>query len=68
MTATTHSALLRTNPILAKFHTALHEIYGSRLEHVVLFGSRARGDAGADSKYWERSPLMHEIRNEGINL
>jgi predicted nucleotidyltransferase len=106
---------LRTNPILAKFHTALHEIYGSRLEHVVLFGSRARGDAGADSdydvavflndseqtfdrwaeldklaalrvkfldetgaffdakpypatKYWEQSPLMHEIRSEGINL
>ncbi len=106
---------LRGNPVLTKFCVALNEIYGTRLERVVLFGSQARGDARPDSDYdvavflngsektfdhWveldklaalrvtfldetgtffdakpypvsayrERSPLMHEIRNEGINL
>jgi predicted nucleotidyltransferase len=40
------------NPfILAKFRSALDELYGSRIERVVLFGSRARGDAGEDSDY-----------------
>jgi predicted nucleotidyltransferase len=112
---TTDSAPLRDNPILAKFRAALNEMYGARLERVVLFGSQARGDARPDSDYdvavflngneatfdrWaeldklaalrvrfldetgaffdakpypateyrERSPLMHEIRREGINL
>lgn len=105
----------RANPILAKFRAALAEMYGDRLERVVLFGSRARGDARPDSDYdvavflngmngpddrWaelgklaglrvkfldetgaffdakpypagtygERSPLMHEIRHEGLDL
>ncbi len=101
--------------ILAKFRDALNEIYGERLERVVLYGSQARRDAGPESDYdvavflngmngsadsWieldrlaalrvkfldetgaffdakpypagayrERSPLMYEIRREGINL
>jgi predicted nucleotidyltransferase len=41
----------QANPILRKFHTALNEMYGNRLERVVLFGSRARGDAQPDSDY-----------------
>jgi predicted nucleotidyltransferase len=104
-----------TCPVLAKFRTALAEMYGPRLERVVLFGSRARGDAQPDSDYdvavflngldgssdrWEElrkladlrvkfvdetgaffdakpypagayrdlSPLMHEIRHEGLDL
>ncbi len=100
------------DPILTRFRTALDEIYGNRIERVVLFGSRARGDAGPDSDYdvavflrgmadrWdevrrivpvvtdilyeeeafihampypagsyeERTPLMREIRREGIDL
>ncbi len=40
-----------TDPILMKFRKALDEVYGSRIERVVLFGSRARGDACADSDY-----------------
>ena len=104
--------LARANPILRKFSTALNEMYGARLERVVLFGSQARGDARPDSDYdiavflkdyadrWieadtiaaittdilsetgafihampyraeqynERSPLMHEIRREGLDL
>ena len=38
-------------PILAKFRAALEDVYGSRIERVVLFVSRARGDAHADSDY-----------------
>ena len=41
----------QANPILAKFRVALTEMYGDRLERVVLFGSRARGDARPDSDY-----------------
>jgi predicted nucleotidyltransferase len=99
-------------PILKRFRAALDEIYGERLERVVLFGSRARSDAHEDSDYdvavflkdltdrWpelnrladlstdfleetgefihampyragsyeERTPLMHEIRADGIDL
>lgn len=40
------------NPIvLSKFRAALDELYGDRIERVVLFGSRARGDALPDSDY-----------------
>jgi len=103
---------LADDPILIRFRTALNEIYGNQLDRVVLFGSRARGDARADSDYdvavflkslpdrWkeldrlavlrvsmidatgaffdakpyaasaytERTPLMHEIRHDGITL
>ncbi len=43
--------LPQKDPILIRFRTALDEIYGPRIERVVLFGSRARGDAGPDSDY-----------------
>ncbi len=39
------------DPILKRFRAALDEIYGNQLDRVVLFGSRARGDARADSDY-----------------
>ncbi|MGH8555927.1 MAG: nucleotidyltransferase domain-containing protein [Methylococcales bacterium] len=98
--------------ILSKFRAALDDLYGSRIERIVLYGSRARGDARPDSDYdivvflkdlgdrWaesdrialaafriisetgevihampypagsyeERTPLMHELRREGIDL
>jgi len=101
-----------SDPILVKFRKALQEVYGPRIERVVLFGSRARGAATAESDYdvavflhdltdrsgevrrlaeiqvqmmdetgvfidvmpfaagsWaERTPLMHEIRREGLDL
>jgi predicted nucleotidyltransferase len=39
------------DPILRRFRDALDALYGERIERVVLFGSRARGDARADSDY-----------------
>jgi predicted nucleotidyltransferase len=101
-----------TDPVLVRFREALTETYGDRLERVVLFGSRARGDARPDSDYDvavflrnmgdryreldrlahlstdlidetgevvnamvygagaynERTPLMREIRLEGVDL
>src|SRR5205807_2594611 len=102
-----------TDPILKRFRAALDELYGDRIERVVLYGSRARGDAGPESDYdvavllkdlkdrWpemnrladlstdiieqtgefihamayragayndERTPLMREIRQDGIDL
>jgi uncharacterized protein len=100
------------DPVLTRFRAALDALYGDRIERVVLFGSRARGDAGLDSDYdvavflkdmtdrWsevdrivpvvtdilydagvfihampyragayrDRTPLMHEIRREGLDL
>ena len=103
---------LTRDSILTRFRAALDEIYGARLERVVLFGSRARGEARSDSDYdvavflkslpdrWteldrladlrvrfiddtgfffdakpfpaaayrDQTPLMHEIRREGLDL
>jgi predicted nucleotidyltransferase len=42
---------LQNNPILARFRAALAEVYGDRLERVVLYGSRARSDHRPDSDY-----------------
>lgn len=97
---------------LARFRSSLAALYGPRLDRVVLYGSRARGDARPDSDYdvavflrdigdrWqeidrltrlstdilddtgavinalpfnasayrERTPLMHEIRQDGRDL
>jgi uncharacterized protein len=39
------------DPILSRFRAALDKTYGERVERVVLFGSRARGDARPDSDY-----------------
>jgi predicted nucleotidyltransferase len=39
------------DPILTRFRATLDEIYGPRLERVMLYGSRARGDAQEDSDY-----------------
>jgi len=39
------------DPILKRFRAAVSEIYGDRLERVVLYGSRGRGDAQPDSDY-----------------
>jgi predicted nucleotidyltransferase len=38
-------------PVLTRFRGALDALYEVQLERVVLFGSRARGDARPDSDY-----------------
>src|SRR3984893_1610231 len=39
------------DPMLKRFRAALDALYGDRIERVVLYGSRARGDAQKDSDY-----------------
>lgn len=39
------------DPVLIRFRTAVENAYGDRIARIVLFGSRARGDARADSDY-----------------
>jgi uncharacterized protein len=104
--------VIADDPILTRFRAALDELYGNRIERVVLFGSRARGEAHEDSDYdiavflndfvdrWQevdrlvpivtdiiehtgafihampyragayrdRTPLMEEVRREGVDL
>ena len=43
--------MLPGDPNLTRFCAALHRLYGDRVERIVLFGSRARGDAEAASDY-----------------
>lgn len=106
------SGELSEDPILRCIRTSLRAIYGDRIERLVLFGSRARGDAHTGSDYdvavflkdltdrWrefhrladlrtailaergaflearpfragsyrDRTPLMHEIRRDGVDL
>lgn len=101
------------DPVLTGFREAMQRLYGPRVERVVLYGSRARGDAKPDSDYdiavflrdlssrWQEvrriadvelsildetgtmvhampypaeswrntsSPLMREIRKDGVDL
>jgi predicted nucleotidyltransferase len=42
---------LQDDPVLKRLRAAVAEVYGDRLERVVLFGSRARGEAKPDSDY-----------------
>jgi predicted nucleotidyltransferase len=109
---TNHSGPGDDDPALARFRAALEAMYGTRIERVVLFGSRARGDARTDSDYdvavflrdfadrwreidrlvplvteileetgavihplpypagaWrQRTPLMHDVRLDGVDL
>jgi uncharacterized protein len=104
---------MAADPVLSGFRQAMQELYGPRIERVVLYGSRARGDARPGSDYdiavflkdlasrWKEvrliahvelaifdetgawvhampypagswrdtsSPLMHEIRKDGVDL
>jgi predicted nucleotidyltransferase len=58
------------DPVLVRFRQALGEVYGNKLERVVLFGSRARGDAGPDSDY-DIAVFIHEpgsFNDEAVRL
>jgi predicted nucleotidyltransferase len=48
------------DPVLKRFRAAVTEVYGGRLERVILFGSRARGDAREDSDY-DVAVFLHDM-------
>jgi uncharacterized protein len=52
------------DPVLNRFRAALDEAYGERIERVVLFGSRARGDARPDSDY-DVAVFLRDLDNFG---
>ena len=49
------------DPVLISFRGALAELYGPVLDRVVLFGSRARGDAGERSDY-DVAVFLRDVR------
>jgi len=112
MPATKRKPADPAHPVLRRFCAALEDVYGDRIERIVLYGSRARGEAHSESDYdlavflkdlsdrrseelrlsrlaselWDateedihaipfpagsygrRTPLMHAIRQDGIDL
>jgi predicted nucleotidyltransferase len=44
-------ATITDDPILKRLRIALDDLFGERIERLVLFGSRARGDANEESDY-----------------
>lgn len=53
--------------VLVRFRRGLDQIYGDRLERVVLYGSRARGEAGPDSDY-DVAVFLHDMDSLGAEL
>jgi uncharacterized protein len=51
---------IKDDPVLLRFRAALAEAYGDRIERVVLYGSRARGDARVDSDY-DIAVFLHDM-------
>ena len=56
-----------SDPVLKRFRAALDQIYGERIERVVLFGSRARGDAHDDSDY-DIAVFLHDLTDRWREL
>ena len=56
-----------SDPIISKFRKALDGVYGPRLERVVLFGSRARGDARANSDY-DIAIFLHDLADRDCEV
>ena len=58
---------ITSDPVLWRIRRALDELYGERIERVVLFGSRARGDAGDDSDY-DLAVFLHDLTDRWREL
>jgi len=61
------AATVTTDAVLKRFRQALDELYGNRLERVVLYGSRARDDARPDSDY-DIAVFLHDMNDLGPEL
>ncbi len=55
------------DPVMTRFRAALDAAYGARIERVVLFGSRARGDQRPDSDY-DVAVFLKDYREFGDEL
>ena len=55
------------DPILTRFRLALDVTYGPRLTRVVLYGSRARGEAGPDSDY-DVAVFLSDMPDRAVEL
>jgi len=55
------------DPTLRRFRAALEEISGARLERVVLYGSRAGGEAHAESDY-DVAVFLHDMTDRGREM
>jgi predicted nucleotidyltransferase len=60
-------ATITNDPTLRRLRGALDALYGDRIERVVLFGSRARGDAGEDSDY-DLAVFLHDLTDRWHEL
>ena len=52
--------MIKPDRVILKFRAALEEVYGQRIDRLVLFGSRARGDARPDSDY-DIAVFLHDL-------
>lgn len=57
----------RTAPVLDALRQALGAAYGPRLQRTVLYGSRARGDAGPESD-WDIAVFLEPAGDRGAEL
>jgi predicted nucleotidyltransferase len=55
------------DPVLTRVRGALDTMYGRRIERVVLYGSRARGDAQEDSDY-DVAVFLRDMPDFGVEL